>query len=497
MPVTLLVDDCPLYDLEPAEPDGWIYGNGEPPARGRRRAPSRPTRCWRCSRSPTIASKRWAFEQYDSIVQSRTVRRPEQADAAVLQIPEAGTAIAVAIDGNGRRVGLRSLRRHGRGGARVRAEPRLRRRRAARPHQLPQLRQPREADGRLAARPLDAGARRRLRGARRARRRRQRLPLQRDRARARSTRPRSSAWSASCPIGRAAADGGARARATRSRSPGRSRRRWPARSWRSCAASSGPASVRSTIDAVRAAIAAVRDAVRAGAAPRRPRRQRRRSRLRARRVRDRRRRRAAGRPRPADRARGGPGERGCSARARAASCSPATGRARAARRGAGDAPVVGVAGGDDDRDRRRRGCGSRWRSPTPPRLGARSAHSWRRHRREPEGRRGGGLLAAVLAVLAIAAAGPMAASAAEVASGPLRAVTGSAALGPVLHRCSRATAFSVRVPVAEPVRRGRSGSATATSGAMRRRSSPGDAGEPGSRRDSTPTIRSGGKSTSS
>jgi phosphoribosylformylglycinamidine synthase len=32
------------------------------------------------------------------------VRRPEEADAAVLQIPEADTAIAVAIDGNGRRV---------------------------------------------------------------------------------------------------------------------------------------------------------------------------------------------------------------------------------------------------------------------------------------------------------------------------------------------------------------------------------------------------------
>ena len=54
--------------------------------------------------SPSIASKRWAFEQYDSVVGSRTVRRPESADAAVLQLPEAGNAIAVSIDGNGRRV---------------------------------------------------------------------------------------------------------------------------------------------------------------------------------------------------------------------------------------------------------------------------------------------------------------------------------------------------------------------------------------------------------
>ena len=73
--------------------------------------------------SSNVASRKWAFEQYDSIVGSRTVRRPEQADAAVLLLPEGGgsdaadgavpeperrdgprRAIAVAIDGNGRRV---------------------------------------------------------------------------------------------------------------------------------------------------------------------------------------------------------------------------------------------------------------------------------------------------------------------------------------------------------------------------------------------------------
>ena len=54
--------------------------------------------------SPSIASKRWAFEQYDSIVGSRTARRPETADAAVLMVPESGRAIGISIDGNGRRV---------------------------------------------------------------------------------------------------------------------------------------------------------------------------------------------------------------------------------------------------------------------------------------------------------------------------------------------------------------------------------------------------------
>jgi len=54
-------------------------------------------------RSPNISSRRHVFEQYDPVVQSRTVRRPEQADAAVLQLGD-GSAIAVSIDGNGRRV---------------------------------------------------------------------------------------------------------------------------------------------------------------------------------------------------------------------------------------------------------------------------------------------------------------------------------------------------------------------------------------------------------
>jgi phosphoribosylformylglycinamidine synthase subunit PurL len=100
MPVEALVDGCPLYDLDPAEPEGWIYGN-------RATMPSDASsegELLALLGAPSVASKRWAFEQYDSIVGSRTVRRPEQADAAVLQLPEAGNAIAVSIDGNGRRV---------------------------------------------------------------------------------------------------------------------------------------------------------------------------------------------------------------------------------------------------------------------------------------------------------------------------------------------------------------------------------------------------------
>jgi phosphoribosylformylglycinamidine synthase subunit PurL len=100
MPVNALVDGCPLYDLEPAEPVGWAYGNRATLEAGA----SAEETLLALLASPSIASKRWAFEQYDSIVGSRTARRPESADAAVLAIPEAERGIAISIDGNGRRV---------------------------------------------------------------------------------------------------------------------------------------------------------------------------------------------------------------------------------------------------------------------------------------------------------------------------------------------------------------------------------------------------------
>jgi phosphoribosylformylglycinamidine synthase len=107
MPVRALVDDCPLYDLQPQKPAQPVYPAPAP-------SPSLPADATIEQTllvllgSPNIASRRPLFEQYDAIVQSRTVRRPEQADAAVLALPAdaAGVqrALAVSIDCNGRRV---------------------------------------------------------------------------------------------------------------------------------------------------------------------------------------------------------------------------------------------------------------------------------------------------------------------------------------------------------------------------------------------------------
>src|SRR4051794_40351517 len=130
MPVTALVDECPAYDLSPAEPATPLYP--APPAVLSSDSDDPGEILVALLGSSNVASRKWAFEQYDSIVGSRTVRRPESADAAVLMLPPgAGAAsssrngatapdaltalypadgdgprpaIAVAIDGNGRRV---------------------------------------------------------------------------------------------------------------------------------------------------------------------------------------------------------------------------------------------------------------------------------------------------------------------------------------------------------------------------------------------------------
>ncbi|HWK26987.1 MAG TPA: phosphoribosylformylglycinamidine synthase subunit PurL, partial [Solirubrobacter sp.] len=105
MPVGALVDECPTYALEPAEPATPLYP--APPATLHTDDPGETLVA--LLGSSNVASRKWAFEQYDAIVGSRTVRRPEAADAAVLLLDQTGNgaarrALAVAIDGNGRRV---------------------------------------------------------------------------------------------------------------------------------------------------------------------------------------------------------------------------------------------------------------------------------------------------------------------------------------------------------------------------------------------------------
>jgi len=52
--------------------------------------------------SENICSKRWIFQQYDSMVQTNTVEGPGQGDGGVIRIKGSQRGLAMALDGNGR-----------------------------------------------------------------------------------------------------------------------------------------------------------------------------------------------------------------------------------------------------------------------------------------------------------------------------------------------------------------------------------------------------------
>jgi phosphoribosylformylglycinamidine synthase len=106
-PGSRLVTDCPVYHPSAAES----------PAAVARRArdvhaiaprPEERDHAWTLRTllaAPTIASKKWAYRQYDSTVRASTVQGPG-ADAAIVHLPGTNRGIAVSTDCNGRYVYL-------------------------------------------------------------------------------------------------------------------------------------------------------------------------------------------------------------------------------------------------------------------------------------------------------------------------------------------------------------------------------------------------------
>lgn len=110
LPVPLIVDDAPNYDRPHPAPANLADRWTDP------EIPSAPMgeRLTALLARPTIASKRWIWEQYDSSVRAATVVGPGAGDAAVVRLPDADLAptnktkrgVAMTSDMNSRYVGL-------------------------------------------------------------------------------------------------------------------------------------------------------------------------------------------------------------------------------------------------------------------------------------------------------------------------------------------------------------------------------------------------------
>jgi phosphoribosylformylglycinamidine synthase len=106
-PGSRLVTDCPSYSPESRESEKIKAIRARDPRTIAERPEERDP-LWALERllaAPTIASKAWAYRQYDSTVRTNTVVGPG-GDAAVLRIRGTNKAIAVKTDCNGRYVHL-------------------------------------------------------------------------------------------------------------------------------------------------------------------------------------------------------------------------------------------------------------------------------------------------------------------------------------------------------------------------------------------------------
>ena len=102
-----LVTDCPTYEPEARESDD-VRRRRERDVHAIAELPEESDPAWtleRLLRSPTIASKRWVYQQYDHTVRTSTVVGPG-GDAAVVRIRGTDRAVALTTDCNGRYVFL-------------------------------------------------------------------------------------------------------------------------------------------------------------------------------------------------------------------------------------------------------------------------------------------------------------------------------------------------------------------------------------------------------
>ncbi len=107
IPVIPLVDECPTYTRDGIEDPAIVeLRNADLSRYSSLESDDEASRALlTLLDSPTIASRRWIYEQYDTSVQTNTAVGPGS-DAAVLRLGDTTRGIAAAVDGNGRYVYL-------------------------------------------------------------------------------------------------------------------------------------------------------------------------------------------------------------------------------------------------------------------------------------------------------------------------------------------------------------------------------------------------------
>jgi phosphoribosylformylglycinamidine synthase len=98
VPVDFICNGCPILDMQYEEPayslEAAAFSIADVPQ------PNYGDTLLQLLSSPTIASKRWVYEQYDSTVQTQTALKPGRGDAAVLALRDTNKGIATKIDCN-------------------------------------------------------------------------------------------------------------------------------------------------------------------------------------------------------------------------------------------------------------------------------------------------------------------------------------------------------------------------------------------------------------
>jgi phosphoribosylformylglycinamidine synthase II len=99
IPNTALVDEAPVYDRPSKEPAYIAEVRALDPSSLKPVAPG--DAFLQLLASPAIASKRWVYRQYDSMVRTNTIAAAGLS-AGVVRVKGTNTALAIATDGNGR-----------------------------------------------------------------------------------------------------------------------------------------------------------------------------------------------------------------------------------------------------------------------------------------------------------------------------------------------------------------------------------------------------------